>query len=291
MVVSLESIKKLRELTGVGMSRCKAVLEECGGNIESSIAKLRVMGEASAKKRETREANEGAIFCIEEENALSIVEVNAETDFVVKNAAFQRFSQEIAQAVLKSRERDVAALLAQPTLQDSSLSFDQYRCTIMQSLGENIQVRRVALVEKKEGNSLAFYRHMEGRAFSYVELEGSSKAMDLAKEIAIHIIASLPEYLSREKVPREILSREREIAENIVKEQYAGKPEAMIEKILEGRVASFCKENCLVLQPFVKNPNLSIQELIANFAKEHALSLFLSKYGFWKVGGFSLPRK
>lgn len=277
--ITAQLIKDLRDRTGVGMAKCKEALEEAGGDIDLAIDNLRKAGMASAVK-EGRETKEGIIKCSENEKSIAIIEINAETDFVVKNENFQKFAQNLADEVGATSPANVNDFLKQKYSKDSKLTIDEYRATIVQSLGENIQIRRLEIFTKKQNTSLAFYTHGAGKLVTLVEITGSGAESELAKDIAMHVAAEAPEYLNHEEVPERVIAHEKEIA----RAQIQNKPENIIEKILEGKLRAYYDQVCLINQHFVKNPDLTIAQLVAQRGKEVNLPLTVSYFMRWKVG-------
>jgi len=278
--ITAELVKRLRERTGVGMGKCKEALAEAHGDIEVAIANLRKAGIASAVKKESRETNEGMIAVGESDRYIALVEVNAETDFVVKNEKFQAFAQAVAQEASRHAPESVDALLKLSSSHDPKASLDEVRAVTIQSLGENIQIKRLKLLPKKAQASLAVYSHSGGKLVTCVEIEGSNKQQDLAKDIAMHVAAEAPEYLDSDQIPADVLEREKEIARAQVK----GKPEAIIDKIVEGKLKAFYGQACLLYQPFVKDNAVTVSELVANKGKTTQESLKLSYFLRWSVG-------
>ncbi|MGK5594508.1 MAG: translation elongation factor Ts [Parachlamydiaceae bacterium] len=279
--VTAALIKELRDRTGISMSACKSALEEANGDMELAISNLRKKGMASAVKKEGRAANEGMIAFAEDGNTIAIVEVNAETDFVVRNDRFKQFLQEVAQEIVKTKPASLEAFLKQPYSKDSSLTIDEYRATQVQAIGENIQIRRLVLIEKTPSKSIGVYSHLGGKIVTAVELEGSNDAEGLAKDIAMHVAAASPEYLNPESVPSNVIEHEKEIA----KSQVQGKPANIVDKIVEGKVNAFFDAVCLSRQKFIKDDAVSINELVEKFAKASGKPLQLVHFMRWNVGG------
>ena len=279
--ISATMIKELRERTGVGMGKCKEALSEAKGDIELAIANLRKAGMAQAVKKEGRETNEGMIQFASNDKALALVEINAETDFVVKNERFQEFASQIANEVLNTMPTTVEELAAATCSHDASLTVDQYRSVIIQTLGENIQIRRVEIFPKKGASSIGVYSHGGGKLVCLVEIEGSDAHEGLAKDIAMHCAAEAPEYLTPEEVPERVREHEREIARAQVK----GKPENIIDKILEGKLRAYYDQVCLLNQNYVKDPSIKIAALVDKEGKESGKSLKIVQFLRWNVGG------
>lgn len=279
-VVTPQKLKELRERTGVGMGKCKEALTAANGDIEQAIANLRKAGMASAVKKESRETNEGVIALAENDQFVALVEVNAETDFVVKNDRFQEFTQTLASMVCEMQPESLEAFLSAPTKQDPQLTVDQYRATIVQSLGENIQIKRFELFPKKADASLAIYSHSGGKLVTVVEIQGSSDELALAKDIAMHVAAEAPEYISKDEVPQRVIDHEKEIAGAQIK----NKPAEILEKILVGKLEAYFKQVCLLYQPFVKDTSVTVEKLVESRAKECGKSLKLAQFLRWRVG-------
>jgi elongation factor Ts len=273
-------IKELRDRTGVGMGKCKEALEEAKGDMELAITNLRKAGIASAVKKEGRTTNEGLIGSAETPTAVSLVEVNAETDFVIKNDRFQEFLQNIAEEVAKTTPASLDAFLNQPYSKDGHLTIDQYRATIIQTIGENIVIKRILVLPKKADASLGVYSHQGGKLMTVVEVKGTTDAAPFAKELAMHVAAAAPEFLSPEKVPATTVENEREIARSQVK----GKPDNIVEKIVDGRLKAFFDENCFVCQKYIRDTDKTIAEVVADQSKTSGKPLEIVSFLRWGVG-------
>lgn len=274
--VTAEMIKQLREATGVGMGKCKEALEQVGGDMQRAIDHLRRSGMATAVKKEGRETNEGVIKVAESADCFALLEVNAETDFVVKNEKFQAFATACAEEACKAKPTALAEFLGQTYSKDRQFTIDQYRATMVQSLGENIQIKRVEVFPKKPNTSLGIYSHMGGKLVTVVEIGGSSSELELARDIAMHVAAEAPEYLSRKEVPQRVLDHEMEIATAQIK----GKPPEIAAKIAQGKVNAYVEGVCLEEQFFVKNPKERVGALVASRGGQLRITQFLR----WKVG-------
>jgi len=278
--ITATMIKELRERTGIGMGKCKEALEEAKGDMELAISNLRKAGMASAVKKEGRTTNEGMIGTAENDSTIVLVEVNAETDFVVKNDRFQQFLNNIVQEAAATKPASLEAFLQQKYSKDPALTIDQYRATIVQAIGENIQIRRLAVISKTPQKSVGLYSHLGGKIVTLVEITGSGKEEAIAKDIAMHVAASAPDYLSPEKVPAEVISQEREIA----KEQVKGKPDNIVEKIVDGKIKAFYDAACLVCQKYIRDDAVSIGDLVGKRAKEVGAPLQVTHFIRWNVG-------
>lgn len=276
MSVTPAMIKELRDRTGVGMGKCKEALEEAKGDMELAIANLRKAGMATAVKKEGRATNEGVIVAAETDKAIALVEVNAETDFVVKNDRFQQFARNIAEEIAATRPASLEAFLQQKFSKDPGLTVDQYRATIVQTIGENIQIRRLKVIPKNADKSIGTYTHLGGKIVTLVEISGSPALVDLAKDIAMHVAAASPEYLSPEKVPASIIAQEKDIVQSQIK----NKPANIADKIVEGKLNSFYDAACLIRQKYIKDDSVSIADLVTKHGKNLAVTDFLR----WNVG-------
>jgi elongation factor Ts len=273
-------IKELRERTGVGMGKCKEALEEAKGDMELAIANLRKAGMASAVKKEGRETKEGMIGFAENGQTIAIVEANAETDFVVKNERFKQFLHNIAAEVAKTNPHSLEAFLQQKYSKEPALTVDQYRATVVQTIGENIQIRRILTLKKAPDHSWGIYSHLGGKIVTAVEISGSGKEEALAKDIAMHTAAAAPEYLSPEKVPQEIIENEKDIARGQIK----GKPANIIDKIVDGKVNAYYDANCLIRQKYIRDDSITITDLVNKRGKEVGKPLTVSHFIRWAVG-------
>ncbi len=278
--VTPQLIKELRERTGVGMGKCKSALEESNGDIEKAIDNLRKAGMASAVKREGREANEGLIGIGESDAAYAFVEVNSETDFVAQNEKFKQFMKDVATEAAELNPETLEDFLALKCKHDPTLTIDEYRALIVQSLGENIQLKRLLVLPKREDISIGVYSHMGGKIVTAAEMSGGEGHEDLARDVAMHIAAEAPEYLTSDDVPNEIKEREKEIGRGQVK----GKPESIIDKILEGKLRAFYDQVCLLNQKYVKDSSLSITDLLAKESKAAGKTFGINSFLRWQVG-------
>ena len=279
--ITAEMIKELRERTNVAMNKCKEALEHSGGDMEKAIDYLRKSGMASAVKKEGRETNEGAIGYAESPATVALIEVNAETDFVTQNEKFRHFLRDICVEAAETKPASLEAFLQQPLRKDKSMTIDQYRASIVQSLGENIKVRRMELIQKSPNTSIGIYSHMNGKIVCVVELVGEERQEALARDIAMHAAAEAPEYVRPEDVPAAAKEREEEVA----RAQIQGKPANMIDKIVEGKIKAFYDQVCLLNQKYVKDNAISIMQLLEQEGKRLGKKLDIRRFHRWKVGG------
>lgn len=259
--ISAKTIAELRKRTGVGIDKCKKALEEAGGDIEAAIEHLRKTGLASAVKKADRETKEGKIEFFETPEAVACVTINSETDFVAKNEEFLSFAKEVAKVAAEKKLASLEALLQAPA--DTAPTVEDLRIAMVQKIGENIQIKKVDLFLKTPTLSIGVYSH-GGKVVTVVQIEGSPNVQDLAKDVAMHVAAAMPEYLLPENVPQELIEKETDVAAA----QIAGKPDHVKEKILEGKIAAFCNAICLVKQQFIKDDSLSIEALLEKHSKE-----------------------
>jgi len=278
--VTPEMVKKLRERTGVGMGKCKEALDQTQGDMECAIDFLRKAGIASAVKKEGRETKEGMIGYFECQDSIALVEVNAETDFVTQNEKFKEFVRDIATQVAKTQPASLEVFLNEKSLKDPTLSVNQHRALVMQSLGENIKIKRLEIFRKSPEVSLGLYSHMGGKIFTMVEMAGGSGHEALARDIAMHVAAESPEYLKPEEIPADLKAREEEIARS----QVTGKPANIVNKIVEGKLKAFYDQACLLGQKFVKDNSISIADLLIREGKLLGKPFGIRRFILWKVG-------
>lgn len=264
MTITAENVRELRERTGAGMMECKKALQAAGGDINAAIEAMRKAGQTKADKKAGRTAAEGiiAIDIGADNKSGIIVEINCETDFVARDENFKQFAQAAVAAALAAKVKDVQSLLALPL---ATLTVEQARQALIAQIGENIQIRRLITLETTDG-ILASYVH-GGRIGVLVHLKGGDQ--QLGKDIAMHIAANNPLVINKSDVPADLIAKEKEIFS--AQAQASGKPPAIVEKMVEGRVAKFLDEVTLLGQPFVKNPDITVAQLL-NEAKAQAIS-------------------
>lgn len=253
--VTAALVKELRERTGLGMMECKKALVEAGADIEKAIDDLRKSGQAKAAKKADRTAAEGAIaVAVSEDGKKAVmVEINSETDFVARDENFLAFANTVAQTALAAGESDAAKIAALTTTQGNTV--EVARQELVQKIGENIQVRRGALLASD--SVIGAYVH-GGKIGVLVALNGGDVV--LGKDVAMHVAAVAPMVVSGDQVPTEVLEKEKEIIR--AQPDMAGKPEEIVEKMLGGRINKFLKEVSLLDQPFVKNPDTTVGKLV-----------------------------
>ncbi len=253
MTITAENVKALRERTGAGMMECKKALVEAGGDLDKAAEAMRKAGLAKADKKAGRVAAEGVIVTAisTDGQAGVVVEVNCETDFVAREKDFQAFAGAVADLALASGQSDLEAVLALPM--DGGQTIEEIRRGLVARIGENITVRRVARLSGT--GRIGAYVH-GGRIGVLVSLTGGDD--EVARDIAMHVAASNPRYATPAEVPPAELDKEREILSAQAAQE--GKPEAIVAKMVEGRVRKYLAEICLVGQPFVKDPDITVEK-------------------------------
>lgn len=258
MAITAAQVKELREKTGVGMMDAKKALVQVEGDMQAAIDFLREKGMAKAAKKGDRIAAEGMTYVATKGNAAAIVELNSETDFVAGNKEFNDLLHAVANAIVEFKPADVEAALALQVSEDETLNEMIIHTT--QITGEKISLRRFEVVEKSDDQNFGAYSHMGGRISSLVLLDGADA--ETAKDVAMHVAAINPQYVSREEVPTDVVAHEKEVQMNA--EDMAGKPDNIKEKIVEGRLNKFLAEISLADQPFVKDGDLTVAKFVAS---------------------------
>jgi elongation factor Ts len=285
--VTAAVVKELRERTGAGMMDCKKALAETGGDLEKAIEYLREKGLAAAAKKAGRIAAEGMVnaYISSDKKTGVLIEVNCETDFAAKNAEFQKFAKDVAELVASKAPADLAAL-SQMTLASGKTVTETIN-GMVSTIGENIQLRRFVRFELKENGMIDSYIHMGGRIGVLIEC-ATAKAdtvknpefLSLIKDLAMQVAAAKPEYVRRDEVPADVLEHEKAIYK--AQAMNEGKPEAIAEKIMTGRLEKFYKEVCLVEQLFIKDTEQTVTKLIqtanAKFGGENIVITRFSRF-------------
>ncbi|HLU69865.1 MAG TPA: translation elongation factor Ts [Fibrobacteria bacterium] len=267
--ISAQAVAQLREKTGLGLMQCKKALTETGGDIEAAIELLRKQGAAVAAKRSDRETKEGKVVFGRAGSSVSAVEINCETDFVASSDDFVAFADKAAQAVAAGMPADLDAV--------ASLSVDggtlaDANTAVIAKIGEKITIRRFAVETVAANEVVETYSHMGGKIGVLIKLafEGTPSDTEalgaLAKDLAMQVAASAPLSIDPSGIPAEIVAKEREIARELTEKE--GKTGDMLERIVEGKVNKFFKENCLLQQVFVKDNKTPIDKLLADSAKK-----------------------
>jgi len=251
MAITASMVKELRERTGLGMMDCKKALQETDGDLEKAIEELRKKSALKAAKKSGRTTADGllGVKVAPDGTRGAIVEVNIETDFAAKNEKFIAFVGEVLEQVFAANDANLEPLLA--------AGLDAQRETLVQEIGENITIRRAAVVSSEDGG-VGYYLHRDTRKGALVVLSGRNE--EVARDVAMHVTAINPMVVSSQDVPEDVLSKEREIY--LSQAQDSGKPEEIIVKMVEGRVKKYLSEVSLLDQPFVKDPNQKVSALV-----------------------------
>jgi len=276
-------VADLRAKTGAGMMDCKKALSETDGDMEQAIDLLRKKGLAAAAKKAGRVAAEGMVAVAGQGVCCAVVEVNSETDFVAKNEAFQGFVNGIAQVVLDKNPADLDALMTQPFPGTGRTVLEEQTHQVA-TIGENINVRRFARRSVAAG-VVASYVHGAGKIGVLVELscdKADDRVAALARQIAMHVAAANPQYLERGEVSADVLEREKDIYRAKAKE--SGKPDNIIEKILDGQINKFYGEICLIEQAYVIDPDQKVGKVVEALGKEVGATVKLTGFSRFQLG-------
>ena len=292
--VTAKDVQVLRQRTGAGMMDCKKALEETGGDVEKAVEYLRKKGIAKAEKRADRAASEGQIVALVSEDAKTgaIVELNSETDFVARNEEFGALTQAVAEQLFGDASFDGVVtmanegeFMAKPWHKDGTKSVAEAVKEASGKTGENVMLRRYARFTTD--GVIGSYVHHNGRVAVLVDVTGGSgnAVVALAKSIAEHIAAGVPKVplgVNREEIKTEIIDRERRIYEE--QARTAGKPDAMIGKIVDGQVNKFYAENTLLDQPWVRDDSKTIRQLVTDAGKEAGATLIVRRFARFQMG-------
>ena len=247
--ISASQVKELREKTGLGLMDCKKALEEANGDLDLAIEELRKSSGLKASKKSSRSAADGLIGIKSFEGRSFMVEINCETDFVARDDSFNGFMEEVLEIVSSNADKDLQELLDE--------GIEEQREKLVQKLGENIVVRRIASSDNNADSS-GVYLHSNNKIGTIVSLQGGSE--EVAKDIAMHAAATDPMAISPSDIPAEVVEKEREIYK--AQSEESGKPEDIVEKMIEGKIRKFLSEVSLTEQDFVKDPNKTINDLL-----------------------------
>ena len=268
----------LRQKTGAGVLDCKKALTETNGDMEKAVDFLREKGIATAAKKASRIAAEGIVAAKVEGNTGVLVEVNCETDFVAKGDQYKAFVDGVADYVLKNDVKDVEALIE---------AKKEETIAATAKIGEKIAIRRFAKYTAENG-VIESYIHMGGKVGVLVEIDGCTcdATHELAHDIALQIAAAKPLYIKTEEVPAEVIDHEKEILIAQIKNdpKLANKPQQIIEKMVEGKVGKYYDENCLLKQAFVKDPSLTIEQVLKNFNAKAGKTLSIARFTRFEMG-------
>ena len=263
MSISASQVKELREMTGVGMMECKKALVETDGDLEKAVDLLRSNSALKAEKKASRVAADGMLVIHQGQGSVSVVEINTETDFAAKDEKFQVFCNNIKDHLAKNVINKIEEL---------NEAFASEREALVQAIGENIQIRR--MVKISDGASIGTYLHTDGKLAAIVSIDSNDN--ELAKDLAMHVAASNPNCVTADQVDQELIARERAIYEAQAAE--SGKDPSIMEKMIEGKLNRFLSEITLVSQPFVKNPDQTVQALLSE-KSANVLSMSRIKVG------------
>ena len=257
MAISAKLVKQLRDKTGAGMMDCKKALTATDGDMDKAVDWLREKGISKAATKADRIAAEGLCDVAVDGNAAVILELNSETDFVAKNADFQKLLASITNAVLTSGASNLEEAL-QAQLNGKTINDVVVEATF--SIGEKISLRRVTRFEKTDSQNFGAYKHMGGKIVTLVVLEGGDD--EAAKDVAMHVAAINPKYKDQSEISEEVIAHETQVLTNEALNE--GKPANIVEKMVKGRLNKYLKDICLVNQPFVKDPDLTVQKFVAS---------------------------
>jgi elongation factor Ts len=259
MSISAQDVKKLRDATGVGMMDCKNALQEADGDFDEAVDILRKKGQKVAAKRAEKEADEGLVVtAISDDGSVgAIVEVNCETDFVARNDDFRSFAETVAGTVLAERPEDLDALEALPYNDEATI--EEELAAITGRIGEKIAIRRFTILESDDGQIIS-YVHPGSKLGVLVEVTGDGDVEEAGRDVAMQVAALDPISVRREEVPEEVQEKEKEIAREAAISE--GKPEHVLDQIVNGKLERFFEDNVLLEQAFVKDSSQSVQEML-----------------------------
>ncbi len=285
--ITAQLVKQLREITGAGMMECKKALQETNGDLQAAVDELRKRGLASAAKKAGRSTKQGLIGALIDGNVGVLVEVNCESDFVARTDEFQEMVRTLARQVSVKAPADAGALMAQAYLGDPSLTVEEMLKARIAKVGENMNVPRFARHQAK--GVLSAYVHPGAQLATLVDLTVANPAtasspifLELIHDIAMQVAAADPKFLDREGVTAEFLDREKAIQRERALAE--GKPEKMVDKIVEGRLGKFYEEVCLLEQPFIKENSVSVKQLLADKSKAAGDTIQIAGFVRFKVG-------
>lgn len=262
MTITAAQVKELRDLTGAGMMDAKKALQENNGDKDAALDWLRQKGIAKAAKKADRVAAEGIVWAVSQGTKGAMVEVNSETDFAAKNNMLQEFVKTLSQLALDTGATDKDTLL-NATYPGSDKAVAEKQTDLVATIGENISLRRVAYVEQA-GGTVGSYVHMGGKIGALIAIAGAEGQDEVAKQVAMHVAASNPQFLNKESMDQGVLAREKAVYEAQAAE--SGKPANVVEKMVEGRMNKFAEENCLVEQPFIMDTDRKVGKVVSDAA-------------------------
>lgn len=258
MAISAKLVKELRDKTGAGMMDCKKALTATEGDLDKAVDWLREKGIAKAAKKQSRIAAEGLCNVLVKDNEAVVYELNSETDFVAKNDNFANLLDMVGDTILNSKATNIEEALK---VEKDGKTLEDILVEATAQIGEKISLRRVSRVVKSDDQVFGAYKHMGGKIVSLVVINGDSE--DVARDVAMHVAAINPKYLNQDEISDEVIAHEKQVLTNEALNE--GKPAKIVEKMVAGRLNKYLKEICLVNQPFVKDPDLTVEK----FVKQH----------------------
>ena len=288
MDITAAMVKQLREMTDCGMMECKKALVETDGNIEKAMDFLRERGLAKAEKKAGRIAAEGLVSSyLHADGTFVLVEVNSETDFAAKSDAFIDFVKNISTQIASNKPADVEALLTQNCINDASMSVSEYIKQTIAKLGENLNVRRFSIYGKSDDSAVDSYIHAGGKIGVLVELAfAGDKDNDAFKQairnIAMQVAAARPQFLDRTEISADFITKEREIQRAAAIAE--GKPEKIVDKMVDGRIEKYIKEICLVDQAYIIDPDMTVNTYLAGIGKELGCPVSIKRFTRFERG-------
>lgn len=288
MAITAAMVKDLREMTGAGMMDCKKALAETDGDMDKAVEFLREKGLAAAEKKAGRIAAEGISYATVNEDGkiAAIVEVNSETDFVAKNEKFREYVAAVAEQVKKTSAADIDAFLAEPWALDTAKTVKEELSSQIAVIGENMNIRRFKKVVAENGFVEA-YIHGGGRIGVLVEMDCAvynDAAREVAKNVAMQVAALNPKYVNETEISADFIAHEREIIKAQTLNENSGKPENILEKMIDGRLKKELKEMCLVDQLYVKDGNLTVQKYLDEASKELGSKIAVKSFVRFETG-------
>ena len=279
MAFTAKDVAELRKQTGCGMMDCKKALTDANGDFEAAIKILREKGMAAVAKKADRIAAEGIVDILTIGNTTAMIEVNSETDFVAKNAVFQQFVKDLLKTVIVNKPADVDALMTCNIEGEDEGTVSDALASKTGTIGEKLSIRRFVIIE----GVVATYIHNKGETGVVIKFDtdlDAAKIAECGKNVALQVAAMPVLYLNKESVPASVIEAEKEILVNQMKQdpKMANKPDAVLAKIVEGRIGKYYETNCLLEQAFVKDDSLSVAKYVASVAKELGGNITVTGY-------------
>lgn len=287
MTITASMVKELRDMTGCGMMECKKALTETDGNIEKAIDYLRERGLAKAEKKAGRIAAEGLVAAYEHNDGTYVLaEINSETDFAAKSDVFQDFVKDILVHIATTKPASVEALLVEKCLNGDTDVNDYVKQTIAK-LGENLTVRRFVIFNKPEAGAIESYIHAGGKIGVMIELNCDGDVTNeefkhALKNLAMQVAASNPQFTDRSEISADFIAKEREIQRAAALAE--GKPEKIVDKMVDGRIEKYMKEICLVDQAYIIDPDMSVKKYLESVAKAMGASVSIKRFARFERG-------